>query len=327
MIRQWRADLLGNGVSVSMAAKAYRLLRAVLMTAAEDDHIIPANPCRIRGAGDEHPEERPVLTVAQVFELADRVGRRPVGNVRKLRDGAYRLRFQRNGEMRTHPEHFHSRADAERALWKMGTDGRADSTQDRRFRALVLLATFASLRWGEVSALRRSDIDLDAGTVRVRAAFVERSTGELVLGPPKSKAGRRIVGLPQPIVQALKEHIATYVQDEPGALLFPGAKGGALRRSGFNTRTRWVDVVKEMGMPGLHFHDLRHTGNMLAAESGAGLKDLMARMGHDNVRAAMIYQHAVRGADKAITDAIERQITGRDGDEDGRSGEVLVPVG
>ncbi|WP_169808837.1 hypothetical protein [Microtetraspora fusca] len=53
----------------------------------------------------------------------------------------------------------------------------------------------------------------------------------------------------------------------------------------------------------------------------------MARMGHDNVRAAMIYQHAVRGADKAITDAIERQITGCDDDEDRGSGEVLVPVG
>ncbi|WP_308164018.1 tyrosine-type recombinase/integrase [Nonomuraea sediminis] len=85
-----------------------------------------------------------------------------------------------------------------------------------------------------------------------------------------------------------------------------------LRRSGFNTRSRWVDVVKDMGMPGLHLHDLRHTGNMLAAESGAGLKDLMARMGHDNVRAAMIYQHAARGADKAITDAINKQLQARD---------------
>ncbi|GII57496.1 hypothetical protein Pth03_58850 [Planotetraspora thailandica] len=66
------------------------------------------------------------------------------------------------------------------------------------------------------------------------------------------------------------------------------------------------------GMPGLHLHDLRHTGNMLAAESGAGLKDLMARMGHDNVRAAMIYQHAARGADKAITDAINKQLQARD---------------
>ncbi|WP_219601766.1 tyrosine-type recombinase/integrase [Nonomuraea indica] len=327
MIRQWRADLLGNGVSVSMAAKAYRLLRAVLMTAAEEDHIIPRNPCRIRGAGDEHPEERPVLSVAQVFELADRVGRRPLGNVRKVKNGAYRLRFQRHGEMRTHPEVFTSRGDAERALWAMGTDGRADSIQDRRFRALILLATFASLRWGEVSALRRSDLDLEAATVRVRAAFVERSTGELVLGPPKSKAGRRVVGIPQAIIPTLREHLNTYVGNEPGALLFPGVKGGPLRRSGFNTRTRWVDVVRDMGMPGLHFHDLRHTGNMLAAESGAGLKDLMARMGHDNVRAAMIYQHAVRGADKAITDAIDRHINRTD-DEDGEdSAGVLAPVG
>jgi integrase len=57
-------------------------------------------------------------------------------------------------------------------------------------------------------------------------------------------------------------------------------------------------VVKELGSPRLHFHDLRHTGNMLAAESGTGLKGLTARMGHDNVRTAMIYQHAVGGADE-----------------------------
>ncbi|GAA3846807.1 hypothetical protein GCM10022226_83040 [Sphaerisporangium flaviroseum] len=92
------------------------------------------------------------------------------------------------------------------------------------------------------------------------AAFIERSTGGLVLGPPKSKAGRRAVGLPKAIVPALREHLKTYVRDGPDALMFPGAKGGPLRRSGFNTRTRWVDVVKEMGLPGLHFHDLRHTG-------------------------------------------------------------------
>ncbi|MEO3796502.1 site-specific integrase [Nonomuraea sp. B10E15] len=325
-VRQWRADLLGNGVSVSMAAKAYRLLRAVLMTAA-DDRVIPHNPCRIRGAGDEHAQERPVLTVSQVFELADRVGLRPIGNVRKIKDGAYRLRFQRHGAMRTHPEIFHARAGAERALWKMAMEGKADSTQDRRFRAMVLLATFASLRWGEVSALRRMDVDLQARTVRVRVAFVERSAGGLVLGPPKSKAGRRTVGIPQSIVPVLQEHMDTYVQDEPGALLFPAAKGGPIRRSGFNTRTRWVDVVSEMGLAGLHFHDLRHTGNMLAAESGAGLKDLMARMGHDNVRAAMIYQHAVRGADEAITNAIDRQLEARDDDDDEGTAGVLVPAG
>src|ERR1039457_1644304 len=83
MIREWRATLLGNGVSVSMAAKAYRLLRAVLMTAVEEDKILLRNPCRIRGAGDEDAPERPVLTVAQAFALAELGGRRPRGNIRK----------------------------------------------------------------------------------------------------------------------------------------------------------------------------------------------------------------------------------------------------
>jgi hypothetical protein len=34
----------------------------------------------------------------------------------------------------------------------------------------------------------------------------------------------------------------------------------------------------------------------------------MARMGHDSTRAAMIYQHEARGADKAITDAIDAHV-------------------
>jgi hypothetical protein len=155
MIRAWRATLLSKGVSISTAAKAYRFLRAVLMTAAEEDNILARNPCRVRGAGDESAPERPVLTAAQVFELAGWVGRRPVGNIRKLPDGNYRLRFAWHGERRTFPEVYLSRADAERALWKMMAAGRADFVHDRRYRALVLLATFASLRWGEATALRR----------------------------------------------------------------------------------------------------------------------------------------------------------------------------
>lgn len=147
--------------------------------------------------GDEEAPERPVLTVAQVFALAELVGRRPVGNIRKLPAGGYRLRFRRHGVFRTSPEVYSTRAEAEQELWKMADDDRADCHHDRRYLALVLLATFASLRWGEVTALRRCDIDLEAGTVRVRAALVERSTGEILLGPPKSRAGRRVVGIPR----------------------------------------------------------------------------------------------------------------------------------
>ena len=265
MIRKWRADLLSNGVSVSMAAKAYRLLRAVLATAVEEDKILPRNPCRIRGAGEEHVAERPVLTVAQVFELAERVGRRPIGIIRKLPAGGYRLRFRRDGEMRTSPEVYSTRTDAERALWKMAEDGRADCNHDQRFRAMVLLATLASLRWGEVTALSRSDLDLQAGTVRVRAAFTQRRpySSAIILGPPKSRAGRRVVGIPKAIIPILEQHMSQFVGAEPSALLFCGIQGGPWSRSNFNKMSGWPSRGS-IGAEGLHFHDLRHTGNMLA---------------------------------------------------------------
>ena len=58
--------------------------------------------------------------------------------------------------------------------------------------------------------------------------------------------------------------------------------------------------MTQIGRPGLHFHDLRHTGNMLAASSRVSTRDLMTRMGHDSMAAALIYQHASRMADHAI---------------------------
>jgi integrase len=90
----------------------------------------------------------------------------------------------------------------------------------------------------------------------------------------------------------------------------------------------WPDAVRTIGAAGLHFHDLRHTGNQFAANSGAALKYLMARMGHDSERAALIYQHEARGADKRITDAIDMhvQVEQANDDHDGAAG-GLPPVG
>ena len=206
----------------------------------------------------------------------------------------------------------------------------ADYNQDLRFRALVLLATFASLRWGEAIALRRCDVDLRACTVRVRASFAERSNGQILLGPPKSKAGMRSGRLPEGD-QARTARASVPVRGpEPGALVFPGAKGGPLRRGNFNKLSGWPHAVRAIGAEGLHFHDLRHTGNAFAAASGAGLRDLMARMGHDSERAAIIYQHAARGADQAIAEAmdahVEAQQTDGERGDDGASG-VPVPAG
>lgn len=110
-------------------------------------------------------------------------------------------------------------------LWQLLDQGEAEGAHDTRFRALVLLAAFASLRWGGVTALRRCDLDLDAGIVRVRAAFTERSTGQMILGPPKSRAGLRIVSLPAAILPDLAAHLAAHTRPEPDALVFTGVKG------------------------------------------------------------------------------------------------------
>src|SRR6516162_9269198 len=74
-----------------------------------------------------------------------------------------------------------------------------------RYRAFLLLATFASLRWAELAALRPPDIDLDARTVRVTRQMIYKRGGGHSFGPPKSKAGRRVVPFPDLIVPELRK--------------------------------------------------------------------------------------------------------------------------
>jgi hypothetical protein len=93
----------------------------------------------------------------------------------------------------------------------------------------VLLATFASLRWGEATALRHCDLDLDERTVRVRAAYVERSTGEMLLGPPKSKAGRRVVGILDAIIPDASRSSVGVRKGRAGRARLPRRQGAEFR--------------------------------------------------------------------------------------------------
>jgi integrase len=171
-----------------------------------------------------------------------------------------------------------------------------------RYRALVLLATFASLRWGELAGLRRCHLDLDGGAVRIVGSVAELDGGKLLDDTPKSRAGRRTVALPAEIIPDLRMHLDKFAEKGENGRVFVGPKGGPLRRSGF--RRIWNKVRADVGLPDLHFHDLRHVGNTLAATTGASLKELMTRMGHASTRAALIYQHASQDRDKAIANAL-----------------------
>ena len=103
-----------------------------------------------------------------------------------------------------------------------------------RYRALVLLATFASLRCGELAALQRRHLDLEGGFVDIRVAVVELGRGQLVVGPPKTAAGRRIVATPSELVPDMRRHLAEFVGPAPDALVFAGPLGAPLRRSNFS---------------------------------------------------------------------------------------------
>jgi len=113
------------------------------------------------------------------------------------------------------------------------------------------------------------------------------------------------VAFPPALVPLFRDHLAQFVGPEPTALVFTGPTGAMLRRSNFGTLVRWTEVVAAIGVSGLHFHDLRHTGNSFAAKvPGTTIRELMSRMGHDSTRAAMIYMHSSPGADRAIADAL-----------------------
>jgi integrase len=83
-----------------------------------------------------------------------------------------------------------------------------------RYRALVLLGTFASLRWAELAALRPCDIDLDTCTIRVVRQLIEQLGGGSAFGPPKSRAGRRAVPFSDIIKAELADHLERLEPDD-----------------------------------------------------------------------------------------------------------------
>jgi integrase len=74
VVRDWYAKITVTA-GRDQAAKSYRLLRAILNTAV-DDELIVRNPCRIRGGGAERADERPMIDAELVLKLADSISAR-----------------------------------------------------------------------------------------------------------------------------------------------------------------------------------------------------------------------------------------------------------
>ncbi|MDX3313547.1 site-specific integrase [Streptomyces sp. ME08-AFT2] len=248
-IRTWRAERL-KVTGATTVAKSYRLLKAILQTAVDDD-LLRTNPCRIKGAGKEEADERPTATIEQVFDLADAMG--------------------------------------------------------PRWRLMVLLGAFASLRPEELAELRRHSVDVDECFLRITQASPELTNGKRVTGDPKTRAGKRTVYLPDFLLPELRRHLQWFAEKERDGLLFVGEKGAPFRRSTFGRK--WRKARTKVGMPeNFRFYDLRHTGNTLAADTGAKLKDLMVRAGQSSERAQLIYQHSTAKHQRRLAQGIDTEV-------------------
>lgn len=129
------------------------------------------------------------------------------------------------------------------------------------------------------AALTRADVALEKGqppAVRVSRAM-NRLDGKWLLGTPKSKAGLRTVALPDYPRPVLIEHMYRYVLPGAGALVFATKSGRPLYNP--NWCSTFARAKRQIGLDDCHFHDLRHAAATLAAQSGATLKDSMARLG------------------------------------------------
>ncbi|MDT5391160.1 MAG: hypothetical protein QOE04_4801 [Mycobacterium sp.] len=138
--------------------------------------------------------------------------------------------------------------------------------------ALVLVLAYCGLRWGEVTALKRGDVEFDRGRIEVTGA-VEKVGKQYRLGTTKTHE-RRSVPIPPPVLTLLRERIGSKASDK---LVFPGAAGFL---KNYEFRKVFDPAAARAGVGGLAPQELRHTCASLAIASKANVKVVQRLLGH-----------------------------------------------
>lgn len=154
---------------------------------------------------------------------------------------------------------------------------------------VVLLAASAGLRWGEIAALTPGDFDIEvdehgvvnAVRVTVDKAEVRLRDGVKEIKAPKSKAGIRVVTFYGRDARDVAKRVK---QTKAGETITEHTYAGLTYH--------WRIAREAAGRPDLHFHALRHYQGTRFAQQGATLAEIMARLGHSDVKSAMHYQEA-----------------------------------
>jgi integrase len=179
-------------------------------------------------------------------------------------------------------------------------------------RPIVWLAALLGLRWSEVAGLRVGRTDFENQAVSVVEAVTRGRHGELVNGPPKSRAGRRRLPLPEVLSEMLRAHLRArgLTEADSQAFVFGDGKGGPLHYSNWRTRV-WLPACTKAGVEGAGFHDLRRANATVMIAEGIDVKTAQQRLGHSDVRMTLgLYAKVIESADRSASDVLASRFLG-----------------
>jgi integrase len=192
--------------------------------------------------------------------------------------------------------------------------GLLERLKGSRLYVIALVAVYTGLRLGELLAVRWGRVDLDKGVLQVREALDNKGR----IKGPKTKAGKRDITLPKIVVEVLREHRITLLEQRmkmgagrlgPEDLLFADINGRLLRLTGVSTR--WAQQAERIGMPEVKFHSLRHTHASQLIASGVDVVTISRRLGHSKPTVTLaIYAHLFATDDRKAAAAIDAALGG-----------------
>jgi len=182
-----------------------------------------------------------------------------------------------------------------------------------RLEALYVLAIHCGPRRGELLGLRWSDVDLDAGTLRINRQLQRMRDGSgLVFSEPKNKKARRTIRLTKAASEALRRHRKRQAEEklygtlyEDQDLIFATTIGTPLEPSNIDNRS-FKPLLVEAGLRPIRFHDLRHTCATLMLSQGVNPKIAQERLGHSTISQTMdTYSHVLPDMQDRAAAALE----------------------
>ena len=167
-------------------------------------------------------------------------------------------------------------------------------------RTYVRFALLTWLRPGEQFALRWKNADLNKGVIRVRETYIRKYK---TFNPPKTKPSVRDVPMSEAVADLLRLQRQRFGSDDGESLVFSNSVSAPVDWRKLNSQVL-RPVCKQLGLPVITWHGLRHTGATLAADAGVPHRTIQAVLGHGSSATTDVYVHSVLESERQAMDKI-----------------------